>query len=105
MDDLEPIAGYANKRTMLEELYTHEGLAIREIAERLGVGTATVERWMVGLDIPKRGRGGDNMPAKLGWKIHRLDPRDITHMTVRDLARLVQASESYVWKFRRGMEA
>lgn len=102
MDDLDPIAGYPNKRSMLEALYAQEGLSINQVASRIGTGPATVERWMRLLGVPKRGRGGNNSQAKIGWKIHRLDPRLVFRLSIRDLARLVQASESYVYKFVKG---
>ena len=105
MDDIEPIAGYPNKRTMLEELYGREGLSIRAISVRLGIGTATVERWMRMLEIPRRTRGGANTPAVLGWKMHHIDPRLIFSLPTRKLANLLGISESYIFKFRRGATA
>ena len=104
MDDLDPIAGYPNKKSMLEALYAEEGLSINQIASRIGTGPATVERWMRLLGVPKRGRGGNNNQAKIGWRLHRIDPRVVFRLSLRDLARLVQASESYVYKFKRGAQ-
>lgn len=104
MEDLDPIAGYPNKRAMLEALYVQEGLSIKQIAQRLGTGTATVERWMRLLGIPRRSRGGANSKAEVGWKIHRLDPRVVLRLSIRELAGLVQASESYCWKFIKGVQ-
>lgn len=103
MDDLDPIAGYPNKRAMLEALYAEEGLSINQVATRIGTGPATVERWMRLLGVPKRGRGGNNSSAKIGWRLHRIDPRVVLGLPLRDLARLVQASESYVYKFKKGV--
>lgn len=102
MDDLDPIAGYPNKKSMLEVLYVQEGLSINQVASRIGTGPATVERWMRLLGVPKRGRGGNNSQAKIGWRLHRINPRIVHSLSIRDLARLVQASESYVYKFRKG---
>jgi transposase-like protein len=102
MDDLDPIAGYPNKKAMLEALYAEEGLSINQVASRIGTGPATVERWMRLLGVPKRGRGGNNSSAKIGWRLHRCDPRVVLGLPLRDLARLVQASESYVYKARKG---
>src|SRR5438309_1960615 len=102
MDDIEPIAGFPNKRTMLEVLYVQEGLTIKTIAIRVGAATATVERWMRLLDIPRRSRGGRNSPATLGWKMHRIDPRVIHRLSIREISRLVQISEGYCYKFKKG---
>lgn len=105
MDDFDSIAGYPNKRTMLEALYVEEGLSISQIASRLGHGTATVERWLRLLEIPKRSRGGSNNPTRIGWSIHRVDPRVVFCLSLRELARLVQASESRCYKYREGVKA
>ena len=105
MDDLEPIAGYPNKRSMLEALYVEEGLSIKQLASRLRVGTATVERWLRLLGVPKRGRGGCNNSAKVGWALHRIDPRVVFCLSLRELAGMVQASESRCYKYRKGVEA
>lgn len=104
MDDLDPIAGYPTKRAMLEDLYVKEGLSIHATAKRVGVGPATIERWLRLLAIPKRGRGGDNTTEIVGWRIHRLDPRSVSGLPVRAIAWMVSASESRVWKFKRGRE-
>jgi len=103
VDDLDPIAGYSCKREMLNAVYTQEGLSIKTISNRIGVSTAAVERWMRLLGIPRRGRGGDNTKAEIGWRLHRIDPRVVHGLSIRDLARLVSASESYVWKFRKAV--
>ena len=103
MDDFDPIAGYPNKKSMLESLYAQEGLSINQIALRIGIGPATVERWMRLLGVPKRGRGGNNSQAKIGWRLHRIDPRVALGLPLRELARLVQASESYCYKTRKGV--
>lgn len=105
MDDIEPIAGYPTKRAMLEALYTDECLSIKAIADRLGLGTATIERWMRLLNVPKRHRGGPNTPATLGWKMHRIDPRVTFTLTIKQLASLLGISEAYVYKFRKGATA
>jgi hypothetical protein len=102
MDDIEPIAGYINKRAMLEALYVQEGLPIKTIASRIGLGPATVERWMRLLDIPRRTRGGANDPARKGWRIHRLDPRLVLALSISKLSKLTGISESYIFKTKRG---
>lgn len=102
MEDFEPIAGYPNKRTMLEALYTQEGLPIKTISSRLGISTAAVIRWMKELNIPRRPRGGANTPAYLGWRLHRIDPRVVFHLSIHELSNLVQISESYTFKHKKG---
>jgi transposase-like protein len=104
MDDFEPIAGYINKRTMLEALYEEEGLSVKSISHRLGISTAAIIRWMRELGIDRRSRGGANSPAHLGWKLHRIDPRVVFRLSIRDVSRLVQVSESYTFKFRKGWQ-
>lgn len=105
MEDIEPIAGFPNKRTMLEVLYAQEGLSINQISARVGVSAGSIVRWMRLLEIPRRSRGGDNSKASLGWKLHRLDPRLVQGLSIRDLSRLVLASESYCYKFKKGVTA
>jgi transposase-like protein len=102
MDDIEPIAGYPTKRAMLEALYAQEGLSIKSIAARLSLSPATIERWMRLLDVPKRSRGGANTPAHLGWRLHRVDPRAVFRIPIRALARLVQVSEAYIYRIKKG---
>ncbi|SRR6266446_2266652 len=102
MDDLDPIAGYVNKRAMLEALYVQEGLSVKTISSRLGTSTAAIIRWMRELGVTRRSRGGANSPATLGWKLHRVDPRVVFSLSIHDLSRLVQVSESYAFKFRKG---
>lgn len=104
MDDFDPIAGYPNKRAMLEALYVQEELSISQVATRLGVGTATIERWLRLLEIPKRSRGGRNNPTRTGWRIHRVDPRVVFCLSLRELAGMVQASESRCWKYKEGVK-
>jgi len=105
MDDTQPICGYPSKRALLEDLYVKEGLSIAQIAGRLEVGTATVERWLRLLEIPRRPRGGDNSTSRLGWTLHRLDPRVVfTHTTAR-IVEFTGASPSFIWKFRKGVTA
>jgi transposase-like protein len=104
MDDIEPIAGYPTKRIMLEALYAQEGLSIKSIAARVGTSPATIERWMRLLEIPKRSRGGANTPAHYGWRIHRIDPRVVLRVSIRALSRMVQVSEAYCYKVRKGWE-
>jgi transposase len=99
MEDFDPIAGYPNKRTMLEALYVQEELSISQVSRRIGVSTASVERWLQLLGIPRRGRGGDHGTAKVGWRLHRLDPRVVFCLPIREVARMVQVSQSYVYKF------
>lgn len=103
MEDLEPIAGYANKREMLNALYIQERLTIKEISKRLEVGSATVERWMRLLGIPRRTRGGPNTPARLGWLLHRLDPRWLHAQSSVDISRATGISEAYCYKFIKGV--
>jgi hypothetical protein len=102
MDDIEPIAGYRNKREMFQALYDEEGLSIKAIAIRIGTGPATVERWMRMLDIPRRHRGGANTAARLGWRVHRIDPRVVLRVSTRTLSRMVQVSEAYCYKVKKG---
>jgi len=100
MDDLEPIAGYPTKHAMLTALYVEEGLSIHQVADRIGVSTATVERWLRLLEIPKRSRGGRNNSTRIGWTLHRLDPRLVFALSLKDLALIVQGSESRCYKYR-----
>jgi len=102
VDDIEPIAGYPTKRAMLEALYAQEGLSIKSIAARLSLSPATIERWMRLLDVPKRSRGGANTPAYFGWRIHRVDPRVVLRVSIRTLSRLVQVSEAYCYRIKKG---
>jgi transposase-like protein len=103
MEDIEPIAGYPNKRAMLEAMYVKEGLSIPIIARRLGLGTTTIVRWLHDLQVPTRAPGGDNTRAKLGWRLHRLDPRVVFRHSVRQLAGMVAVSEAYTRRYRKGV--
>jgi transposase len=105
MEDTEPIAGYPTKRALLENLYVEEGLSISEIARRVGVSTTAVERWLKLLGIPRRGRGGNNNQARIGWKLHRLSQRVVFGLSLRELSKMVSASESRVYKYKEGVTA
>ena len=105
MDDFEPVAGYKNKRELLEDLYVRERLSISQVAARVGHGVATIDRWLRLLEIPRRGRGGPNNPATIGWAIHRLDPRYVFGASDKDVSRVLRVSGSIVYKYKRGVMA
>src|SRR5258707_15646755 len=104
MDDLESIAGYVNKRAMLEDLYITEELSIKQVACRIGVGTATVERWLRLLEIPKRSRGGRNNSTRIGGALHRIDPQGKVSLSLKKVASIVQGRESRGYKYREGVK-
>jgi hypothetical protein len=103
MEDTEPCCGYPTKRAMLEDLYVKNQLSIAQIAKRISTGSATIERWLRLLEIPRRSRGGANNTAYLGWNIHRLDPRFVFGSGNRIVAEVIGASTSFVWKYKKGV--
>jgi len=77
---------------LLEELYHDEGKSLEEIADTLGCSPATVRRWMVRHDIPRRDpqvrRTGSDVPTvasiPLGRDPYRFAcPRGHTALTKR----------------------
>jgi transposase len=103
VEDNEPIAGYENKRAMLQALYIEEGLSITQLAKRLDVSNFTLFRWMTELDFPRRPRGGAHAPGRVLWKLHRLDPRVLHKSRDVHIAKWLSCSVSIVYKFKRGV--
>jgi transposase len=103
MNDHEPFAGFANRRVMLEVLYTKEGLSMESISLRVGVSHSLIQLWMKRYDIPTRTRGGTNTKAAIQWRIHRIDPRVLFTTGNPELATIFSCSESLIYKYKRGV--
>jgi hypothetical protein len=90
---------FRNERDMLETFY--ETMSIAEIANRLGVGTATINRRLNLCGIEKRSRGGDNTKARLSVLLYHIDQRTVMAMPGNEFAATFGISKSRVYKYKR----
>jgi hypothetical protein len=108
MDEWDTLAntlGFRNEKHLFDYLYHIEHMSLDMIANRLGVGKATVARRLSLLGIAKRTRGGANNLSKQRWLLHLLDQRFVFQNTSTKLAKLIHTDPSTVWKYRYGRKA
>lgn len=102
-DSLARSIGYANEKSMLEDFYLGEEMAVSEIGRRLGHGTATIARRLSMCGIEKRGRGGPNNTASQKRKLFHMDQRWVMMLDLGVVASMARASKSTIYKFRRSI--
>lgn len=69
----------------LRELYSRRGLTLREISAFLAVSPATVRRWLVRLNIPRRGRGRP-VGTRVAWKLTEKDVATIRQQLTKGVS-------------------
>jgi len=100
-DVLAKHLGFTDERDMLEDLYETQELPISEIARRLEVGTATINRRLDQLGVCKRKRGGANRSGDQTLKLFRLDPRVVLSLRPKLLSELTGVSKPLCYKFQK----
>lgn len=103
-DDWQQLAEslmFKDEKHMFETFYVEEGLSVNEIAERLNVGTATVNRRMSAYNINKRPRGGPRKTADKRSILFYLDQRVVMAMPNKLLSEVYGMSYSVVYQYKR----
>lgn len=106
MEDWNGIAkmiGFVDERAMLQCFYVDEALPITEIAKKLSCGPATVASRLVKNNIKARPRGGANNSHRISKKLFRMDQRLVFQLPDNELAKLVDAHQSTVYKYQRAV--
>ena len=93
--------GFHGEKDMWKNLYIDRGLSVSKLAAALQVGTATVTRRMEMCGIERRERGGANGTSHHTRKLYYLDPRFVFLAPDDEVARLIGAHWSTVYKFKR----
>ncbi len=92
---------FKSERSMYEALYVEQGLSINEIAERLKVGSATINRRINLWKIPKKSRGGARRSADKRQALWYMDQRVICSVKNAYLADMTGCSYSMIYNYKR----
>lgn len=95
------MCGFATEADMLHYFYKVEGLSLKEIGTKLGVGPATLSHRLDKCKIEKRSRGGANNSQRIGKILHRMDQRELFMTKDVELAKRLGAHPSTVYKYKR----
>jgi AcrR family transcriptional regulator len=91
--------GYRDEEKMLRDMYYNHGLSLNEIADKLGVGKATIRGRMGMYDMQRRKRGGPNNQSLKRVALHLMDQRRVRSESIVEVAKAVSAHPSTVWKY------
>lgn len=106
MEDWDGIAktiGFADETSMLTYFYVKEQLSIVDIGVKLGAGAATIAQRLHKCKIQTRSRGGANNSHTKTRALFRMDQRLVFSMKETDLAKLVEAHQTSVYKYKRSV--
>jgi len=92
---------FRDERHMYDVFYGEMQLSVSEIADRLKVGTATLNRRMHLKGVVKRSRGGARKSADKKALLFYLDQRIIMALKNKTIADLWQMSYSLVYNYKR----
>jgi hypothetical protein len=101
-NEIAQLVGYADEEQMLRDMYHQLHLSVNEIADKLGSGKATILRRMKMYGIEVRGRGGANNQSHKRALLHLLDQRFVRSNPSQDVAKVINAHQSTVWKYLKG---
>lgn len=93
--------GFADEKTMWEELYVKQGSSIGDLSLRLGFGTHTVKRRLSACHVDIRPRGGNNGSTPPSRNIlWHLDQRVVWGSSIKELAWLTGCSSAVICSYK-----
>jgi len=101
-ESIASIFGYGSETAMLYDLYVSQRLSVQTIASKLDTKKSTVLRRLELCNIPRRSRGGANNKSHRKELLHLLDQRFVLTAPVNEVAHVIDAHPSTVWKYVRG---
>jgi hypothetical protein len=101
-DSLADTLGYRDEEHMLSDMYLNQGFSLSLIADKLGNGKATIRRRLSLYNIERRSRGGANNPSLRRLYLHLLDQRWVYSASKKEVAQVIEAHPSTVWKYMKG---